>query len=89
MASEPINFNALIEEFELHAVSDVGSEELELICESIITELNNNKMIEDIKSGKKKNSIKFLVGQAMRISQGRIQAQEFEITFKRLLGVEP
>lgn len=89
VASEPINFNALIEEFELHAVSDVGSEELELICESIITELNNNKMIEDIKSGKKKNSIKFLVGQAMRISQGRIQAQEFEITFKRLLGVEP
>lgn len=86
-AGKPLNFLELIDEFELQAVADVESEGLELICERILAEVNNDKMINDIKSGKKKNSIKFLVGQAMRISQGRIEALEFETTFKKILKV--
>ena len=44
-------------------------------------------MIRDIVSGKKKGSLKFLVGQGMRLSQGRVSAQKFEQTFKKILNV--
>ena len=82
-----IDFEALIDEYDLHAVSNVNDEELEAICRQITNELNNDKMIRDIVSGKKKGSLKFLVGQGMRLSQGRVNAQKFEQTFKKILNV--
>lgn len=85
--SKPIDFSELIEEYELNAISDINPTELKEICISVITEIANDRMIEDIRSGKKKNSLKFLVGQAMRLSQGRIKPQQFESMFKEVIGV--
>lgn len=86
--SQPLDFQRLIKEYDLSAVTDLDPQELESICVSIIDELADEKMIQDILNGKKKGSLKFLVGQGMRYSQGRISAQKFEETFKKVLGVK-
>lgn len=86
--SDPVNFDALIDEYDMRIITQINPDELRRICQEIIEGLNNDKLINDIVSGKKKNSIKFLVGQGMRLSQGRIQAQEFEKIFKEILGVK-
>ncbi|SCU97903.1 LADA_0H09186g1_1 [Lachancea dasiensis] len=85
---EPVNLQELIANFELDAIQEVDPEELRNICLQIISEVNSPKLLEGIASGKKKGPLKYLVGQGMRLSQGRIKPQLFEDTFKQLLGVE-
>lgn len=80
-------FEDLIEEYDLRTINQVDESELQNICQKII-EAADSTMINGIISGKKRNSIKFLVGQGMRYSQGRIPAQQFEGMLKKLLGVE-
>lgn len=79
-----INFDELIKEYELETIDQVNKADLQKLCQKII-EAADSKMIKNIVSGKKRNSIKFLVGQGMRSSQGRIQAQQFEDMFNELL----
>lgn len=84
-----LNLNKLIKEFNLELTNnDVGDNELTEICQQILDNLNNDKMIQDIKSGKKPKSIKFIIGQGMRLYQGRIKPQDFERKFKELLNVK-
>lgn len=82
--TKQINFDELIKEYELQTIDQVNEADLKKLCQKII-EAADSKMINGIVSGKKRNSIKFLVGQGMRSSQGRIQAQQFEDMFKELL----
>ncbi|SCV01403.1 LANO_0F11606g1_1 [Lachancea nothofagi CBS 11611] len=83
----PVDLSALIDNFELNAIQDVDPEELKKICSDILSQLNDPKLLEGIITGKKKNSLKFLVGQGMRLSQGRVKPQLFEQTFKKLLKI--
>ncbi|CCE65213.1 hypothetical protein TPHA_0K00790 [Tetrapisispora phaffii CBS 4417] len=83
-----INFDTLIEEFELEQDTIRNKNDLVLLCQHIIDELDNKKMIADIISGKKKNGLKFLVGQGMRSSQGKLDPIELEKTFKSMLEIK-
>ncbi|GAV52158.1 hypothetical protein ZYGR_0AG01490 [Zygosaccharomyces rouxii] len=86
--STTIDFNSLIDEFDIRTINQIDHDELREICKEIIESLHNDKLICDIVTGKKKNSIKFLVGQGMKLSQGRIKAQDFEKAFKEVLAVK-
>lgn len=83
-----LNFAELIEEYDLGTIKVIKQDELRKICQNIINELDDDNLIKAIKSGRKRNSMKFLVGQGMRYSQGRIKAQEFERMFKDILKIE-
>ncbi|SMN20599.1 similar to Saccharomyces cerevisiae YBL080C PET112 Subunit of the trimeric GatFAB AmidoTransferase(AdT) complex [Maudiozyma saulgeensis] len=83
-----IDFMILIKKYDLEVTKNIDYNTLEADCREIIETLNNPKMIESIKSGKKKNSIKYLVGLGMRKYQGKIQAQELETMFKKILNVK-
>lgn len=78
----------LIKEFELHAITEVDSQELMTLCNDIISQHTDDAFIRNLVSGKKKTSLKFLVGQGMRQSQGRIKASEFEKKFKEILNIQ-
>lgn len=78
------DFKQLIEEYDLQNIKEINGAELKAICQEII-DAADPKMIKGIVTGKKRNSIKFLVGQGMRSSQGRIQPQQFEQMFESLL----
>ncbi|QLL31596.1 hypothetical protein HG536_0B04600 [Torulaspora globosa] len=82
-----LDFASLIDEYDLGKISQIDDRELEKICQDIIVQIEDKKLIENIVSGKKKNSIKYLIGLGMRLSQGRISPQEFERMFKKLLGI--
>lgn len=82
-----LDFASLIDEYELGKISQIDDNELEKLCQDIIAEIEDKKLIDNIVSGKKKNSIKYLIGLGMRSSQGRIPAQEFERMFKKLLEI--
>lgn len=82
------NFVTLIKKYDLEVTKKIDYAVLEDGCKEIIKDLNNPKMIESIKSGKKKNSIKYLVGLGMRKYQGKIQAQELETMFKKVLDIK-
>ncbi|KAH3688629.1 hypothetical protein WICPIJ_000391 [Wickerhamomyces pijperi] len=75
----------LIDEFDLRKEETVDNDqELVSVCQEIINE--NEKTVKNLK--KKPNGLKFLVGQAMRVTQGKVNAAEFERVFKGLLNVE-
>lgn len=63
-------------------VKKVGDEEVKTICQGIIT--NNMETVEKIKNGNK-NSINFLLGLAMKQTQGQIKSSVFLNKFKQLL----
>ncbi|SCU95226.1 LAME_0F11276g1_1 [Lachancea meyersii CBS 8951] len=84
--TQPVDLEAIIEEFGLSAVKSVDHEELMRMCSEILSSVTDPKMLSGITSGKKKNSLKFLVGQGMRLSQGRVKPKLFEDTFKKLLN---
>ncbi|CUS21534.1 LAQU0S03e04764g1_1 [Lachancea quebecensis] len=86
--AQPVDLGALIESFDLNTIEKIDMNELKEICIGIIDEISDPKLIEGIVSGKKKNSLKFLVGQGMRMSQGRIKPYLFEQAFKDLLEVK-
>lgn len=75
----------LVEHFDLASV-DASEADLsvavEEICHEVIAE--NADVVQKVRQGKHK-SIKFLVGQAMKITQGKVEATQFQETFKRLL----
>ncbi|EJS44615.1 pet112p [Saccharomyces arboricola H-6] len=82
------DFPRLIKEFELHAIDNVDSQELIGLCNDIIVEHTDDAFVRNLVSGKKKTSLKFLIGQGMRRSQGRIKPSEFEKQFKEILNIQ-
>ena len=85
--SDNVDFLKLIKKYDLQTTKNVDYSSLEEGCRKILVELNKPKMIEDIKSGRKKNSIKYLVGLGMRKYQGKIEAQELNTMFKKILDI--
>ncbi|ODQ83211.1 hypothetical protein BABINDRAFT_159652 [Babjeviella inositovora NRRL Y-12698] len=84
---ETTSLVALVEEYDLGKVSEITPEvanAIAEICAEIIAE--NPKVVADYQEKKKKNSVKWMIGQAMRLSQGKIDSGLFEESFKRLLG---
>lgn len=88
VSSGPLNFEKLIEEYDIGTIKEIDADELRKICLEIIEGVNDEKLIKDIVSGKRKNSLKFLVGQGMRLSQGRIKPQAFDKMFKNILNMK-
>ncbi|CAR22066.1 glutamyl-tRNA(Gln) amidotransferase subunit PET112 [Lachancea thermotolerans CBS 6340] len=86
--AQPVDLSALIEGFDLNVIKKIDANELREICTEIVGGISDPKLIEGIVSGKKKNSLKFLIGQGMRVSQGRIKPHLFEQAFKELLKVK-
>ncbi|KAH3902583.1 probable Glutamyl-tRNA(Gln) amidotransferase subunit B, mitochondrial [Saccharomycodes ludwigii] len=82
------NFQKLIKDFDLSPISEIDEAELDSLCKTILSEVDDAELVKNIVSGKRKNGLKFLVGQGMRLSQGRIKPQLFENTFKRILNVK-
>lgn len=84
LSLEPID--DLIDKFDLgkpEGVSDLDMDEaIQEICHEIIQ--NNPDVVKKIRNGQK-NSMKFLVGLAMRETQGKVDARVFGEKFKSLL----
>lgn len=86
-----MSVDELIEEFELESPSlsdsaeNVGSE-IDELCSEIINK--HHEIVANLKQGKKMNSLKYLVGQAMRATQGKIDARTFETHLKTKIGLE-
>lgn len=77
--------DALVEQFDLAKVetqSEDAQDAVRQLCESVISE--NPRVVEGIKKGKA-GPIKFLVGQVMRQTQGRLDAQAVESILRSLL----
>ncbi|KAG0660550.1 hypothetical protein C6P45_001567 [Maudiozyma exigua] len=85
---EEIDFMTLVKKYDLQTTNNIDYASLEEGCNKILSEIKKPTMIEDIKSGKKKNSIKYLVGLGMRKYQGKIEAQEIETMFKKILHIK-
>lgn len=86
--SSQINLKQLINEYELQAADQINEHELEEICRSIIDDIKDEKLLQNLISGKKKTSLKFLVGQGMRLSQGRLNPNELEKMFRQVLDIK-
>ncbi|QLG73366.1 hypothetical protein HG535_0E04500 [Zygotorulaspora mrakii] len=82
-----LNLEKLISQYDLATIKAIDSNDLQKLCQDIITQVNDDRLISDIASGKRRNSLKFLIGQGMRYSQGRIKAQEFDKMFKKILNI--
>jgi aspartyl-tRNA(Asn)/glutamyl-tRNA(Gln) amidotransferase subunit B len=73
----------IVKEYDLLKIEDVKEEEIEEICKEIID--SNPKTVNNL--GKKPNGIKFLIGRAMSLTQGKINVSKFESKFKELLNL--
>lgn len=78
----------LVEKHDLATPSDVSSEDVAEAVEEICIEIINSHQdaVERIRNGKR-NSINFLIGQAMKETQGKVKSDDFRDAFKRLLGI--
>lgn len=83
-----IDLQYLIQKLNIEIKSSVDGEELLKQCQSIIDNINNPKLIENIKSGKKKNLINYLVGIAMRQTRGRVKPTDYQRIFKNILMIK-
>lgn len=86
---ELLVLNELPESIEMYAESKSyiqisNSGELEAVVDQVISE--NPKPVEDVKNGEMK-AIGFLVGQAMKLSQGKANPAEIQKIIKSKLGV--
>ena len=71
----------VVEEEQLGIISDVG--ELEKVVQDVIEK--NQKAVVDFKTGKQE-SLQFLIGQVMRATRGKVNAQVVENMFKSKLA---
>lgn len=85
---ENINLQYLIDKLNIEIKAPVNEEELLKQCQSIIDKINDSKLLDNIKSGKKKNSLNYLVGIAMKETRGRVKPTEYQRIFKKILMIE-
>lgn len=83
-----IDFSDLIKKFNISAINTVDQNALESDCLAIVKDIKDQKMLEAIISGKKKNSLNFLIGLGMRKYQGRIQSDQIKKAMKKVLNIE-
>lgn len=76
----------LVEMYDLQIPQDIAADDLDTAIEAICQEVieAHPQVEQTIRDGNPK-AIKFLVGQAMRETQGKVSANQFEITFNKLL----
>lgn len=80
---DPTSIQDLVKQFDLQK-TEGNAGELEQLCQDVITQ---NPEVVERTLGSKPSSIKFLVGQVMRASRGRMGADKVEETIKRILGM--
>lgn len=87
---EDLNLPELVKKLKIEVPSSIKDDELLSQCKTIIEEVNNSdpKLIEGIKSGKKRNSLNYLVGIAMKETRGRVKPTEYQRLFKSVLKIE-
>ncbi|KAG2735686.1 hypothetical protein G9P44_001900 [Scheffersomyces stipitis] len=78
----------LIVQYDLGSPVDMSTEDLNDAVSDICSEIisNNADVVERIKKGQK-NSIKFLIGLAMKETQGKVNAKTFSEKFNELLDL--
>ncbi|CCH60563.1 hypothetical protein TBLA_0D00550 [Henningerozyma blattae CBS 6284] len=86
--SKQINFDDILGQYDLAPISEEHHKDVQDLCRAILNDIKDQSLIECIVSGKKKNGLKFLIGQGMRKSQGRITSKEFELNYKKLLNIK-
>lgn len=76
----------LIDTYDLGAVNDVGGDDLQEAVKEVCLEVMSAHpdVVEKVRSGKKK-SINFLIGRAMKETQGKVDSKDFEKLFKQLI----
>lgn len=81
-----LSISELVEHYDLAAPTEMDESEINQALEEICLEVieSNPDVVEKIKKGKKR-SINFLVGRAMKETQGRIDSKRFEEMFKKLI----
>lgn len=77
----------LIELYDLGAPEDISKDDMEEAIEDICLDIvgNNQDVVAKIKKGQHK-SIKYLVGLAMRETQGKVSAGDFQAKFEELIS---
>lgn len=82
-----LTIQELIEKYDLGKIKDITEDELseavEEVCVDIIA--NNQDVIEKIVTGKSK-SINYLIGLAMKETNGKVNSKVFETKFKELIS---
>lgn len=81
--------DALIDEFDLATPQQIDGTlqgEIVQLCEEIMAQFP--EIVANLQSGQKLNSLQYLVGQAMRSTQGKIPPKIIEAQFKKLIGME-
>ncbi|AAS54188.1 AGL303Wp [Eremothecium gossypii ATCC 10895] len=82
------DFRLLIEQYNLNPLNEVEEHALTELCQYVLRELNDDALVADLVSGKKKNALKFLLGKGMRLSQGKVDPALLEGAFKSVLGIK-
>lgn len=75
----------LIEEFDLGKQESVETDEVDSIVQGVMDQ--HSQIVEELRTGKKINSINYLKGLCMRESQGKIKPDVFEKRLKELIGI--
>lgn len=83
-----INWDELIDEFNIRNLDTLENDKLILTCNQIIEELNDPKLIESIKNGTKQNSFKFLIGLGMKKFKGKVPVNDIIATFEKILQLK-
>lgn len=81
-----LSIQELVDNYDLGAVNDVAGDDLQEAIEEVCLEVMNAHpdVVEKVKNGKKK-SINFLIGRAMKETQGKVDSKDFEKLFKKLI----
>lgn len=81
-----ITIEKLVEKYDLAKPKDISNEDLNEAVEEICNEVieNNKDVIEKILNGKK-SSINFLIGMAMKETQGKVNSNTFRLKFEELI----
>ncbi|CCF60792.1 hypothetical protein KAFR_0L01820 [Kazachstania africana CBS 2517] len=83
-----LNLVQLTSDLELDSNSSFNDAQLQEQCRLILKELDNSELVDSLVSGKKKNTLQYLVGQGMRKFHGKVEAQELQKTFKNILNIK-
>lgn len=77
----------LIDAYDLGAVNDIHGDDLKEAIKEVCSEVidSHPDVVTKIRNGKTK-SINFLIGRAMKETQGKVDSKEFEKMFKKLIG---
>lgn len=81
-----LSITELVERYNLLAPTETTESELNDAVEEICLEVmeNNPEVVEKVRKGKKK-SVNFLIGMAMKETQGRVDSKQFEKMFNKLI----